>query len=67
MNGQRALSERQASACENAENPRCRCRCGGLLHGARRGLVTNLPPSDPHYPAPKDEQDQLPPQEELPL
>lgn len=68
----RTLSERQASACENATTPRCRCRCGGLLHGAKRGAVTQLPPSDPHYPAPRDEAEEgaplgPPPQQELVL
>lgn len=29
----RPLSEERASACENATSPRCRCRCGGALHG----------------------------------
>lgn len=34
------LSARQAAACEGAKNPRCRCRCGGTLHGsAHKGLV----------------------------
>ena len=28
----RALSNAQASACENARHPKCRCRCGGVLH-----------------------------------
>lgn len=29
----RPLSEERASACEQAKTPRCRCRCGGALHG----------------------------------
>ena len=29
----RALSKAQAVACENAKHPKCRCRCGGALHG----------------------------------
>ena len=29
----RALSSAQAANCENARHPRCRCRCGGRLHG----------------------------------
>ena len=29
----RALSNTQAANCENAKHPRCRCRCGGALHG----------------------------------
>jgi hypothetical protein len=47
----RALSERQAGACENAKTTRCRCRCGGEFHGATRCEVTTLPEGDPHYPA----------------
>ncbi len=35
----RGLSNRQASACENAKHPRCKCRCGGRLHGAGHGLL----------------------------
>ena len=46
----KALSERQADACENAKGGRCRCRCGGALHGAARGHVRELPDSDPHKP-----------------
>ena len=53
---QRRLSEKQAQACENALNPRCRCRCGGKLHGAKRGgeelpprtFFEELAPDDPH-------------------
>ena len=46
----RALTERAASACENAKHSRCRCRCGGALHGASRGTpVVELPPDDPHH------------------
>ena len=48
----RQLTERQAQACENAQHPRCRCRCGGALHGAARvGNLRELPRDDPHYPA----------------
>lgn len=46
----RALSARQAQRCEDAANPRCRCRCGGALHGAHRGRVESLELSDPHHP-----------------
>ncbi len=49
------LSERQARACENARTTRCRCRCGGTLHGAGRipveaprQVYETLPQSDPH-------------------
>jgi hypothetical protein len=51
----RRLSERQARNCEEARLPRCRCRCGGALHGAKRGgdnppreWYESLPPDDPH-------------------
>lgn len=51
----RRLSERQARNCEEARLPRCRCRCGGALHGARRGgagasreFYESLPEGDPH-------------------
>lgn len=27
------MSLKAAAACENAKGPRCRCRCGGALHG----------------------------------
>lgn len=47
----RALSVRSAQKCEDAVGTRCRCRCGGTLHGAARGWVGALPPSDPHRPA----------------
>ena len=29
----RALSQSAAARCEAAKHPRCRCRCGGRLHG----------------------------------
>ena len=54
------LSVGQASACENATTPRCRCRCGGLLHGVKRGIpVTRLPPDDPHHAEEEDPQLEL--------
>jgi hypothetical protein len=46
----RALSYRQAAACESASTSRCRCRCGGAFHGANRGAPLDLPPDDPHRP-----------------
>ena len=49
----RALSERVAQRCEDAAEPVCKCRCGGALHGARRGNVKTLPLDDPHSPAKK--------------
>lgn len=55
----RALSNRQATNCETAKNKVCRCRCGGLLHGAMRHLIEEgrakkeffetLPQDDPHH------------------
>ncbi len=36
----RPLTEKQARSCENAKKKRCRCRCGGALHGAGRLLAT---------------------------
>ena len=45
-----------AARCEKGEGARCKCRCRGEKHGARRvnfdvqplGLAS-LPPDDPHY------------------
>jgi len=37
------LTESQARRCEEACNPRCRCRCGGALHGANRAKQPNAP------------------------
>jgi hypothetical protein len=54
----RPLSYFAASTCENATHPRCRCRCGGALHGARRGPVERLPPDDPHHAEPGAEDPQ---------
>jgi hypothetical protein len=49
------LSARQAVSCETATTRRCRCRCGGKLHGAGRftdpddaGALRELPAGDPH-------------------
>lgn len=48
----RALSARAATRCETAKSKRCRCRCGGLLHGSGRFAETDgalqLPLDDPH-------------------
>lgn len=44
------LSFNQARSCEEALRPRCRCRCGGKLHGAKRGNVDSLPKDDLHFP-----------------
>ncbi len=48
---QRALSYRQAQRCEDAREPRCTCRCGGTLHGAKRGSVLAFSLDDPHAPS----------------
>lgn len=35
----KALTLRQAAACENAKHPTCRCRCRGAFHGtAHKGM-----------------------------
>lgn len=57
----RALSVRAAARCEQACTSRCRCRCGGVLHGAgrlqevengeERAFLAGLPADDPHYVA----------------
>jgi hypothetical protein len=54
----RRLSESQARRCEEACDKRCRCRCGGALHGAKRARkfagttprewFEQLPEDDPH-------------------
>lgn len=31
------LSEQAARSCEEARGPTCHCRCGGMLHGGKRG------------------------------
>jgi hypothetical protein len=47
------LSLRSAARCESACTPRCKCRCGGLLHGKKRGddpsFFSALPKDDPHH------------------
>jgi len=52
----RPISPRAALSCEMARTPRCRCRCGGELHGAKRlaadateEALTTLPEHDPHF------------------
>jgi hypothetical protein len=56
------LSAKQAGACEQAAAPACTCRCGGALHGAKRGdgraFFEALPADDPHY-LPSDAQKAL--------
>lgn len=49
MNSRR-LSVRLAQGCENGNAGRCNCRCRGKLHGANRGHVVLLHPTDPHFP-----------------
>ena len=48
----RTLSLTAAKRCEGSDHTRCRCRCGGALHGVKRGLdesfFFNLPEDDPH-------------------
>lgn len=56
----RRLSLKQAQACENALTPRCRCRCGGALHGAKRGVADGyaadeLPPEEFFEGLPEDD------------
>lgn len=47
------LSQRQADRCEEAKEDKCVCRCGGMLHEAKRGsgaaFTNGLPEDDPHY------------------
>jgi hypothetical protein len=51
----RALSVTQASRCETAKSPKCRCRCKGKLHGAGRTATADawffegLARDDPHH------------------
>jgi len=47
------LSLSRAKSCETATTGKCRCRCGGLLHGMKRGddsaFFEGLPREDPHH------------------
>jgi len=55
----RPLSARAAATCETSKTNRCRCRCGGLLHGANRvGALdpVSLPDDDGHHAGPPREQ-----------
>ena len=49
------MSANQAARCETSTTKRCRCRCGGALHGARRFEdpigAYDLDPTDPHHVA----------------
>lgn len=46
-----------ATRCETAKGGKCKCRCGGLLHGKARGedpeFFAGLPKDDPHFALPK--------------
>ena len=59
------LGLKAAQRCENSEHGRCRCRCGGRLHGAKRGLdedfFATLDPSDPHRATAPMEKQRRPP------
>jgi hypothetical protein len=49
------MTMRQALTCETAAGRRCRCRCGGLLHGRGRvseAEIAGLPEEDPHHALP---------------
>lgn len=50
----KTLTAGEAARCEMARTSRCRCRCRGQYHGARRitGEVdlVRLPAGDPHRP-----------------
>lgn len=55
---QKPLTASQASNCENAREPECKCRCGGAGHGAKRAPAgkeddrtwyEQLPETDPHH------------------
>ena len=56
----RFLSQREAERCEMAQEPACKCRCGGAKHGAGRigkgGDFSELPMDDPHYRPPFSKQ-----------
>jgi len=49
----RFLTQAEAERCEMAQEPVCKCRCGGAKHGAGRigngGDFSMLPMDDPHY------------------
>lgn len=48
-----------ARRCETAKTAKCKCRCGGLLHGKMRGdnpaFFAALANDDPHHAKPKRE------------
>ena len=61
------LSLKALQRCEEAQEPVCHCRCGGLYHGkkrngdspADRAFFEGLPDNDPHHLLSKDEQREL--------
>jgi hypothetical protein len=61
----RPLTLRQALTCEESQTDRCRCRCGGAAHGAKRSQLVEfyeqLPEADPHRIPEKSRQIPLPP------
>jgi len=38
----RPLTVSQARGCEEAKGPRCKCRCGGALHGLSHRLYMKI-------------------------
>ena len=52
----RRLSMSAARRCELARTAKCKCRCGGLLHGKMRAedpaFFAALPKDDPHHALP---------------
>ncbi len=47
----RSVESRQLYDCEWDLEKRCRCRCGGVFHGAKRLVnIFRLSLSDPHQP-----------------
>ncbi len=61
----RALTFSQARRCEQALAGRCKCRCRGALHGARRvdpeaqpQAYEQLPADDPHHVVSEEERRQ---------
>lgn len=61
MTTMKKLTEHQAKKCEEAREESCHCRCGGQMHGGKRGggnapmsFYYALPVDDPHYvPSPE--------------
>lgn len=59
------LTTTQVTRCEQGKHTRCRCRCGGTLHGTKRSLMRDffeeLSDDDPHKLPKKSRQLPLPP------